>query len=102
MLYPDGQYEPLLIPRLFTPILEGRADFVLGSRFLSPGGPLIDGMPRWKYLADRGLTTIDNRLLGTRFTELQTGYRAYSRRLLVDVPWLRNSLDRSFDSELLL
>jgi glycosyltransferase involved in cell wall biosynthesis len=101
MLHPDGQYEPLLIPKMVEPIIEGRADMVLGSRFLTPGGPLQGGMPKWKYAANRGLTGIENRILGTHFSELHTGYRAYSRRLLLEVPWLRNSLDFSFDSELL-
>ena len=101
MLHPDGQYEPELIPKMVTPILEGRADMVLGSRFLTPGGPLSGGMPRWKYLANRVLTSIENAILGTRFAELHTGYRAYSRELLLTVPWLRNQLDFTFDSELL-
>src|SRR3954470_14480511 len=73
MLHPDGQYEPLLIPRMVTPILEGRADLVLGSRFLTPGGPLAGGMPKWKYVANRALTTVENQLLGTGFSELHTG-----------------------------
>ena len=101
MLHPDGQYEPLLIPKMVEPILEGRADMVLGSRFLTPGGPLDGGMPKWKYAANRLLTGIENQILGTQFSELHTGYRAYSRRLLLEVPWLRNALDFSFDSELL-
>jgi glycosyltransferase involved in cell wall biosynthesis len=101
MLHPDGQYEPSLIPDMVRPILEGRADLVLGSRFLTPGGPLAGGMPKWKYAANRFLTTVENRILGTEFAELHTGYRAYSRRLLLEIPWLRNALDFSFDSELL-
>ncbi len=101
MLHPDGQYEPTLIPKMVAPILDGRADLVLGSRFLTPGGPLAGGMPRWKYLANRTLTAVENRVLHTDFAELHTGYRAYSRGLLLDVPWLRNALDFSFDSELL-
>jgi glycosyltransferase involved in cell wall biosynthesis len=101
MLHPDGQYEPLLIPKMVEPIIEGRADMVLGSRFLTPGGPLEGGMPKWKYAANRALTGIENRILGTHFSEMHTGYRAYSRRLLLEVPWLRNALDFSFDSELL-
>jgi glycosyltransferase involved in cell wall biosynthesis len=101
MLHPDGQYAPDLIPLMVEPILAGRADLVLGSRFLTPGGALAGGMPRWKYLANRLLTTVENRILGTGFAELHTGYRAYSRRLLLEVPWLRNSLDFAFDSELL-
>jgi glycosyltransferase involved in cell wall biosynthesis len=101
MLHPDGQYPPDLIPLMVEPILAGRADLVLGSRFLTPGGALAGGMPRWKYMANRLLTTVENRILGTGFAELHTGYRAYSRRLLLEVPWLRNSLDFAFDSQLL-
>jgi glycosyltransferase involved in cell wall biosynthesis len=101
MLHPDGQYEPELIPRLVQPILEGRADLVLGSRFAEPGQAIADGMPRWKYIANRVLTAIENRAMGTQFSELHTGYRAYSKRLLLTVPFLRNSPDFVFDSELL-
>jgi glycosyltransferase involved in cell wall biosynthesis len=102
MLHPDGQYEPELIPSLVGPILAGEADLVLGSRLLVPGAALEAGMPRWKYLANRFLTGVENRIMGTHLSEAHTGYRAYSRRLLLTVPFLRNSLDYSFDSELLM
>ena len=102
MLHPDGQYEPTLIPRLVEPILRGEADLVLGSRLAEPGAALAGGMPRWKYAANRFLTGIENRVLGTELTEMHTGYRAYSRELLLTVPFLRNALDFSFDSEMLL
>ena len=101
MLHPDGQYEPGLIPMMVAPIIEGRADLVLGSRLAVPGAALAAGMPRWKLVANRFLTTIQNRIMGTQLTEAHTGYRAYSRDLLLTVPFLRNSLDFSFDSELL-
>ena len=61
MLHPDGQYEPSLIPKLVAPILDGEADLVLGSRLPEPGAALAGGMPRWKYVANRVLTTIENR-----------------------------------------
>jgi glycosyltransferase involved in cell wall biosynthesis len=102
MLHPDGQYEPEIIPKMLTPILENEADMVLGSRFAEPGTARAGGMPLYKYVANRVLTAIENRVLGTRFSELHTGYRAYSRELLLTVPFLRNSLDFSFDSELLM
>jgi glycosyltransferase involved in cell wall biosynthesis len=102
MLHPDGQYEPELIGRMVEPILSGRADLVLGSRLARPGMAIENGMPRWKYLANRALTTIENRMMGTSLSEAHTGYRAYSRRLLLTVPFLRNSSDFSFDSELLM
>jgi len=101
MLHPDGQYEPELIPSMIKPILNGRADLVLGSRLAVPGQALEDGMPRWKYVANRFLTTIENKAMGTELSELHTGYRAYSKRLLLTVPFLRNSADFVFDSELL-
>jgi glycosyltransferase involved in cell wall biosynthesis len=102
MLHPDGQYEAELIPRMVEPIVSGGADLVLGSRLLEPGAALAGGMPRWKYAANRLLTAIENRVMGTELSEAHTGYRAYSRRLLLTVPFLRNSLDYAFDSELLM
>jgi glycosyltransferase involved in cell wall biosynthesis len=101
MLHPDGQYEPTLIPHLVAPILRGEADMVLGSRLAEKGGWRRGGMPVYKFVANRFLTAIENRVLGTDFSELHTGYRAYSRKLLMGVPFLRNSLDFSFDSEML-
>jgi glycosyltransferase involved in cell wall biosynthesis len=102
MLHPDGQYEPELIPRMVEPIVRGEADLVLGSRLLEPGAARAAGMPAWKYAANRLLTRIENRIMGTDLSEAHTGYRAYSRKLLLTVPFLRNSHDFAFDSELLM
>jgi glycosyltransferase involved in cell wall biosynthesis len=102
MLHPDGQYEPELIPDLIRPILAGEADLVLGSRMMVPGGARANGMPLYKIVANRFLTAVENRVMGTRLSELHTGYRAYSRRLLLGVPFLRNAVDFSFDSEMLM
>jgi glycosyltransferase involved in cell wall biosynthesis len=102
MLHPDGQYEPELIPAMCAPILAGEADLVLGSRFARTGMALEQGMPRWKYLANRFLTVTENRIMRTELTEAHTGYRAYSRHFLLTVPFLRNANDFSFDSEVLM
>ena len=102
MLHPDGQYEPELIPALCAPIIAREADLVLGSRFAEPGMALANGMPRWKYLVNRGLTAVENRIMGTDLSEAHTGYRAYSRQFLLTVPFLRNANDFSFDSEVLM
>jgi glycosyltransferase involved in cell wall biosynthesis len=102
MLHPDGQYEPSLIPQLVQPILRGEADLVLGSRLMVPGAALAGGMPLWKYAANRFLTAVENAVLGTGLAELHTGYRAYSRELLQTIPFLRNALDFSFDSEVIM
>jgi glycosyltransferase involved in cell wall biosynthesis len=102
MLHPDGQYEPTLIPDMVRPIIAGEADLVLGSRFLDPKGPRAGGMPAYKRIANRFLTRVENRAMGTELSEMHTGYRAYSRAFLMGVPFLRNALDFSFDSEVLM
>jgi glycosyltransferase involved in cell wall biosynthesis len=102
MLHPDGQYEPELIPRMIEPIVAGEADMVLGSRLATPGVWRQSGMPTYKFVANRGLTIIENKVLRTDFSELHTGYRAFSRELLLTVPFLRNSIDFVFDSEMVM
>jgi len=102
MLHPDGQYEPSLIPALVNPIMRGDADLVLGSRLAVPGQARAGGMPLYKYVGNRFLTTLENGVMRTRLTDLHTGYRAYSRELLLTVPFLRNSLDFAFDAEILM
>jgi glycosyltransferase involved in cell wall biosynthesis len=101
MLHPDGQYDPSIIPQMIQPIREGRADMVLGSRMLTPGGAKRGGMPLWKRVANRFLTTVENLAMKRRFAECHTGYRAYSRRFLETVPFLRNSNGFVFDTEVI-
>jgi len=98
MLHPDYQYDATRIPDLVAPILDGKADMMLGSRFL--GDPLAGGMPRWKYLANRFLTGLENRVFGLRLSEYHSGYRAYSRGLLEAIDYHANSDDFVFDQEL--
>lgn len=100
MLHPDYQYDPRKIPEMIGPILNGEADIVLGSRFFN-GGALKGGMPMYKYISNRFLTTTQNLVLGTQLSEFHTGYRAYSRKFLEEVPFLRNSLSFVFDAEIL-
>jgi glycosyltransferase involved in cell wall biosynthesis len=99
MLHPDYQYDATRIPALVEPILAGRADLMLGSRFL--GDPLAGGMPRWKYISNRFLTGVENLAFGLRLSEYHTGLRAYSRRLLETIPFRLNSNDFVFDQELI-
>jgi glycosyltransferase involved in cell wall biosynthesis len=101
MLHPDGQYDPAIIPEMIRPIAEGRADMVLGSRMMLAGGAARGGMPRWKRIANRFLTTAENLAMRRRFSECHTGYRAYSRRFLETVPFLRNSNGFVFDTEVI-
>jgi glycosyltransferase involved in cell wall biosynthesis len=101
MLHPDYQYSPRLLGAMAWLVASGEFDVVLGSRILGKGA-LAGGMPLYKYVANRFLTTLENVVMGTKLTDLHTGYRAYSRRFLLTVPFLRNSLDFAFDSEILL
>jgi glycosyltransferase involved in cell wall biosynthesis len=99
MLHPDYQYDATRIPALVEPILAGRADLTLGSRFL--GDPLAGGMPRWKYVSNRFLTGVENLAFGLHLSEYHTGFRAYSRRLLEAVPYHENSDDFVFDQQVI-
>ena len=101
MLHPDGQYDPAIIPEMIRPIAERRADMVLGSRMMVPGGAARGGMPRWKRVSNRFLTTMENLAMRRRFSECHTGYRAYSRHFLETVPFLRNSNNFVFDTEVI-
>jgi glycosyltransferase involved in cell wall biosynthesis len=100
MLHPDYQYDSTRIPELIAPIERGVADLMLGSRLLG-GGTLAGGMPVWKYISNRFLTTVENLVLGQRLSEMHTGFRAYSRRFLETIPFLLNSDDFVFDTEVL-
>jgi glycosyltransferase involved in cell wall biosynthesis len=101
MLHPDGQYDPALIPDLIAPVLAGDADMVLGSRMLIPGAARRGRMPLYRFVSNKVLTRIENAVLGRSFSELHTGYRAYSRRFLETVPFLRNSNDFVFDTQVI-
>jgi GT2 family glycosyltransferase len=101
MLHPDGQYDPAIIPNLCKVIEEGDADIVLGSRWLGLD-PAKAGMPWWKRIGNRFLTSAENRVLGLHLSEYHTGYRAYSRRFLEAIPFLENSNDFVFDTQVLI
>jgi glycosyltransferase involved in cell wall biosynthesis len=100
MLHPDYQYDPKLLPGLVAPIESGQADVVLGSRFML-GSVVKQGMPWWKYLGNRFLTAVENLVFVLHLSEYHTGYRAYSRWVLEQVPFLLNSDKFVFDQEIL-
>ena len=100
MLHPDYQYTPLLIPAMIGLITDGPFDVVLGSRVLG-GRALAGGMPRYKYVANRALTAVENLLVGAKLSEYHTGYRAFSRHVLEALPLLENSDDFVFDNQML-
>jgi 2-polyprenyl-3-methyl-5-hydroxy-6-metoxy-1,4-benzoquinol methylase len=102
MLHPDYQYDPTAVPLLIAPLLAGRADMTFGSRFAGLSDPRGGGMPFYRYLGNRTATTLENLMLGSRFTELHSGLRAYTRRCLLELPFLRYTDDFAFDSQFLV
>jgi glycosyltransferase involved in cell wall biosynthesis len=100
MLHPDYQYTPKLIPAMSALIASGLYDIALGSRILGVGA-LQGGMPLYKYVANRALTLVQNRLLGHKLSEYHTGFRAFSRRVLETLPLEENGDDFVFDNEML-
>lgn len=99
MLHPDYQYTPRLIVAMASMIAWGEFDAVLASRILGTGA-LKGGMPRYKFMANRFLTFVENLLLGQKLSEYHTGYRAFSRELLERLPLAKNSDDFVFDNQM--
>jgi len=100
MVHPDYQYTPKLIPTMVSMIGNDLYHCVLGSRILG-GYALKGGMPVWKYVANRFLTLVENILLSAKLSEYHTGYRAFSRKLLEQLPLEKNSDDFVFDNQML-
>ena len=100
MIHPDYQYTPLLVPAIASMVASGLYPCVLASRILG-GQALHGGMPIWKFLSNRLLTLAENLLLGAKLSEYHTGYRAFSRSLLEQLPVERNSDDFVFDNQML-
>ncbi|MFA5554283.1 MAG: glycosyltransferase family 2 protein [Phycisphaerae bacterium] len=101
MVHPDYQYTPKLIPAMASMIGNGLYDCVLGSRILG-GYALKGGMPLWRYISNRFLTLFENIMTGAKLSEYHTGYRAYSRKLLEELPLEENSDDFLFDNQMLM
>ncbi len=100
MIHPDYQYSPRLVTAMASMIASGHYSVVLGSRILG-NGALVGGMPLYKYIANRGLTFVENILAGQKLSEYHTGYRAWDRSVLERLPLMRCSDDFVFDNEML-
>ena len=100
MVHPDYQYTPKLITAMASMIAFNVYDIVLGSRIIG-GGALKGGMPVYKYIANRFLTAVENLLLGSKLSEFHTGYRAFSRKALENLPFQGNSDAFVFDNEII-
>lgn len=101
MVHPDFQYDPVFIPDMITPIAEGRAEAVFGSRMIIKGGARKGGMPMWKYIANISLTAVANFFLRLRLSEYHSGFRAYSKKALETMPIEVNSNNFVFDTQII-
>ncbi len=102
LLHADGQYAPEVIDELVAPLLAGDADAVFGSRMMVRGAALKGGMPVYKFVGNRILTGVQNKLVGMDLTEWHSGYRAYRVDALSELPLTSYSDGFDFDTEIIL
>ena len=102
LLHGDGQYAPELLPSMIKPIVEGRAEAVFGSRIMNHGEARLGGMPAYKYVGNRILTTFQNAVVGTELSEWHSGYRAYDVKALAALPLAVNADGFNFDTEIII
>lgn len=102
LLHGDGQYAPELLPQMISPLAEQKADAVFGSRMVIKRNAVKGGMPPYKFIANIMLTSIQNAILGSHFSEFHTGYRAYSVSALKRIPFLYNSDWFDFDTDIII
>lgn len=102
LLHGDGQYAPEMLPEMVAPLERGECDAVFGSRMIDKGAARRGGMPLYKFVGNRILTTTENRLLGTRLTEFHSGYRAYSVAALSELPFQHNHDGFDFDTQIIV
>lgn len=101
LLHGDGQYAPECLPEIIAPFESSDCDAVFGSRMMDKGAARHGGMPLYKWLGNRILTTFENRVLGTSLSEFHSGYRAYRTRILRSVPFEENSDGFDFDTQII-
>lgn len=99
MLHPDGQYDPEDLPKFINALKSGKGDLVLGSRFLSKG---INETPGYKSISLKLIALLYNLVLGLHLSEVNTGYRGYSARLLKTIPFLKNGNGYIFDPQVII
>lgn len=99
MLHPDGQYNPLDLPKFIRALKNGKGDLILGSRFLSSG---INQTPGYKSISLKLIAVLFNLILGLHLSEVNTGYRGYTARLLKTIPFFKNGNGYIFDPQLII
>jgi glycosyltransferase involved in cell wall biosynthesis len=101
MVHPDYQYDPRVIPFAIGFITTDICDIVIGSRIRTRLEALQGGMPRYKYMSNRFLTTVENIVLGQNLGDFHSGFRVYKRAVLERISYAGNSNDFIFDTQFL-
>jgi 2-polyprenyl-3-methyl-5-hydroxy-6-metoxy-1,4-benzoquinol methylase len=101
LLHGDGQYAPECLPEMIQPFEVDDVSAVFGSRMMNRGAAKAGGMPFYKRVGNRILTRFENRVLGTQLTEFHSGYRAYSTKMLAQIPFEENSDGFDFDTQII-
>ena len=102
LIHGDGQYAPECLPTLIEPLASGQADAVLGSRMIEKGAARRGGMPLYKLVGNRILTSVQNGLVRAHLSEWHSGYRLYSTAALRRIPFHLNSDVFHFDTEIII
>lgn len=102
LVHGDGQYAPESLRDLLEPLIQGQADMVFGSRMSIAGAARKGGMPLYKFIGNRVLTTIQNKLTGLSLSEYHSGYRLYSTAALQQIPMASFTNTWHFDTEIIL
>jgi 2-polyprenyl-3-methyl-5-hydroxy-6-metoxy-1,4-benzoquinol methylase len=102
LLHGDGQYAPEFLPDIVAPLERGECDAVFGSRMMVKGAARRGGMPLYKFVGNRVLSTIENAALGSDLSEFHSGYRAYSTEALSQIAFERNSDGFNFDTQIII
>ncbi len=102
LVHGDGQYAPEELPNIVAPIVDGECDAVLGSRMMEKGDARRGGMPLYKFVGNRILTTFQNTVMGTDLTEWHSGYRAYRVAALAEIPFEQNHDGFDFDTQIII
>ncbi len=100
-LHGAGQYPPEVLPEMLR-MLDDGADAVFGTRSVEMLASVEGGMPIYKFLGNRTLSTLENLLLRTPLSELHSGYRAVTADALASIPFERNTDSWHFDTQVII
>ncbi|MDP2341927.1 MAG: bifunctional glycosyltransferase/class I SAM-dependent methyltransferase [Deltaproteobacteria bacterium] len=101
-LHASGQYPPEVLGDMLKAIDDGVADAVFGVRSVEMLASLEGGVPLYKFLGNRALSTLENLMLHTPLSELHSGHRAITADALRSIPFDRNTNDWHFDTQVII